>query len=397
MSENVGPSADPKALALPKHLYVHVPLCRSKCRYCDFYSLADDGSVAPDDLLVRTMLSAVAWTRRSLPPTPLETLYVGGGTPTMLGKHLPLLVSELGRLFGLAAGAEVTVEANPDSLDAGLLQHLADAGVTRVSLGVQSLSEDALHWLGRPHDPRGAILAMLAVADAGLDLSVDLMCGIPSVSPSLWRASLEAVVECGATHVSVYPLSVEPGTPLASAVEAGELVPDADSAAEEMATAGEVLEALGLRRYETANYAVPGRESRHNLAYWTGAPYLAIGPSAHGMLTAPVATALGLGEFPAEVARVRYAVPAELFSGSDRIWDAELETLTTDEALREDAMLGMRLAVGIADDLATRAGVTGPLEGLERDGLVAHSEGRWRTTERGWLLGNEVFSRIWLV
>jgi oxygen-independent coproporphyrinogen-3 oxidase len=375
-----------EGLTLPRHLYVHVPLCRSKCRYCDFYSLPE-GAFAPESLVVDTMLSAVDWIRRGLAQAPLETLYIGGGTPSMLGLHLPLLVRELGMLFGLAEGAEVTVEANPDSLDAALVSRLAEVGVTRVSLGVQSLSEAALAWLGRAHDASQAIDAMLAVAESGLDLSVDLMCGIPAVSPALWRASLASVVECGATHVSVYPLCVEPGTPLSASVEAGEEpLPEPDAAADEMETASQVLGELGLRRYETANYAMPGKESRHNTAYWTGRPYLGIGAGAHGMLTAAQAAAGGLS-VPNDAGRVRYSYEP----GGEMV----VEALTQAEAMREDAMLGMRMAEGISDSLASAAGVTRELEKLEVAGLVVHDAGRWRSTDRGWLLGNEIFGRIW--
>lgn len=372
---------------LPRHLYVHVPLCRSKCSYCDFYSRADDGTVSPGDLVTSTVLRAIEWTRKGLAPAPLETLYVGGGTPTMLGRHLPLLVSELRSVLPLAEGAEVTVEANPDSLDRGLVAHLAEAGVTRVSLGVQSLSDGALVWLGRPHDASDAIDAMLAVSSAGLDLAVDLMCGIPAVPPNLWRATLRSVVECGAGHVSVYPLSLEPGTPLAAAVESGEArVPDEDSAADEMVIAAEVLAEVGLQRYEVANYAVPGKESRHNTAYWTGRPYLGIGVGAHGMLGGDQARTVKLTAEDS-VARLRYAY--EPGGG------IAVETLTKPEALREDAMLGLRRTAGIDDALARAAQVGPALESLGDDELVVHEQGRWRCTERGWLLGNQVFGRVW--
>lgn len=375
------------AQLLPEHLYVHVPLCRSKCRYCDFYSLADDGSDSESDIVTRILLDAVSWLNRGLKPGPVKTLYIGGGTPSMLGQHLPLLVTELGKLYPLQADAEVTVEANPDSLDARLVHLLVEAGVTRVSLGVQALSESALDWLGRVHDASDAIDAMLLVVASGLDLAVDLMCGIPHVSRELWRATLASVVECGASHVSVYPLSVEHGTPLADSVERGELVvPDADAAADEMVEACEVLEGLGLRRYETANYALPGKESRHNMAYWTARPYLGIGAGAHGMLSGGQARTTGISR-EAGIARLRYChEPSGAFS---------TEEMMEPEALREDAMLGLRMREGISEALAVSAAVQAPLEALARDGLVERVADRWRTTSRGWLLGNEVFGQVW--
>lgn len=394
VTEPVAVSATAEPLdpaALPAHLYVHVPLCRSKCAYCSFYSLPE-GSIDPGGLVTDTLRVAEGWAGRGAGPVPLQTLYLGGGTPSMLGAQLPELLAGLGRLFPLAPGAEVTVEANPDSLDDALALRLAECGVTRVSLGVQSLSDGALVWLGRPHDAADAIDAMHSVVDADLDLSVDLMCGIPGVSAQAWIESLETVVAEGARHVSVYPLSVEPGTPLALAVDAGEeRVPDEDSAAAEMIAATEALERLGLARYETANHAVPGHESRHNVAYWTGRPYLGIGSGAHGMLTVAQAVAAGLVEDAADgVARVRYAYADRLANQS-----ISLETLDADEAAREDAMLGMRMTCGIDDALAARACARDALEGLASDGLVLHADGRWRATAGGWLLGNEIFGRIW--
>lgn len=383
--------------ALPAHLYVHVPLCRSKCAYCDFCSVPDDGAISHADLVTSTVFAAVGWQRFGMEPAPLQSLYVGGGTPSVLGGYLRMLLTGIVRVYPLAPGAEVTVEANPESLDARLVCDLVAAGVTRVSLGVQSLDDGTLSWLGRAHDAERAIEAMLLVAASGLDLSVDLMCGLPRVPESRWRATLRSVVECGATHVSVYPLSVEDGTPLASRVRSGRAaLPDDDIAAEEMIVAAEELSALGLARYETANHALPGKESRHNTAYWTGRPYLGIGAGAHGMLTGEQARLAGLlGEDKAaHTARVRYAY------GSDRLLldgacEVEvLETLDAAEALREDAMLGLRLSAGIPFELAERSGVVPALEALEADGLVERAGGRWRTTERGWLLGNEVFGRV---
>lgn len=380
------------ALTLPEHLYVHVPLCRSKCPYCDFYSLAEPVSASPGDIVAATMFSAVDWTRRGIEPAPLKSLYIGGGTPSMLGRYLRVFLTELRSLFPLSDDAEITVEANPDSLDRRLIEDLADVGVTRVSLGVQSLSEGALVWLGRAHDVDSAIEAMLGVVSLGMDLSVDLMCGIPAVNRPLWRAMLTSAVECGAGHVSVYPLTLEPGTPLASAVAAGECtVPDADSAADEMLEATAVLGGLGLQRYETANYAMPGKESVHNSAYWTGRPYLGIGTGAHGMLNGEQARATGLlTATDGDVARVRYEYGPG--AGSREL---SVETLTESEALREDAMLGLRMTEGISESLAVRAGVETALESLVADGLVEQAGGTWRTTERGWLLGNEVFGRVW--
>lgn len=391
------PWNEPSRVPLPKHLYVHVPLCRSKCTYCDFFSRADDGSVSHAELVEGTLESLRGWLTPEVRRVPLDTLYIGGGTPTVLGEDLVTLVRELAAVMPLAEGAEVTVEANPESLSPELLVALAEAGVTRVSIGVQSLDDAALALLGRCHDSGAALAAMRDAVSAGLDVSADLIAGIPGVSPESWAESLEAVIAAGAAHVSVYPLTIEAGTPMAEAIAAGRTAaPDEDSVVDAMDAAAARLSAHGFVRYEVANYALPGHESRHNAAYWTGWPYLGIGGGAHGMLSGDQARALGLvPEAELGVARVRYSYAAEPFPMRAATPLTTFETMTVPEAFREDAMLGMRMTRGIAEELAELAGVNRALESLVVDGLVVREGGRWRPTERGWLFGNEVFGRIW--
>lgn len=339
---------------------------------------------------------ALAWLERGLERRPLGSLYVGGGTPSMLGPALPALVEGILASYGSEPDAEVTVEANPESLDRELAPGLRRAGVTRLSLGVQSFDDDELRLLGRPHDASQARAAAAYARDAGLALSVDLMCGLPDQDPAVWRSTLDAAIAVGAEHVSVYPLALEAGTPLAVAVLLGDVAePDPDAAADAMIVASELLAAAGLPRYEVANYARPGCESRHNTAYWTGAEYLGVGPAAHGMLRAATARAAGFVGVSAATARVRYAVASDLGEGLARTPRIDVEMLDHAQAAREDAMLGMRLAAGITDDLARAAGAGDALCSLEGDGLVLHERGRWAVTARGWLLGNEVFERIW--
>jgi oxygen-independent coproporphyrinogen-3 oxidase len=328
---------------------------------------------------------------------PLHTLYVGGGTPTVFGEELVTLIKGVAAVLPLADGAEVTVEANPESLTSGLTEALADAGVTRVSVGVQSLDDDALQRLDRRHDSVTALAALRSVVEAGLEPAADLMCGIPGVSAATWERSLEGVVEAGAVHVSVYPLTVEQGTPLAERIAAGVAdAPDEDVVVDGMEAAARTLEALGFERYEVANYAMPGHRSRHNTAYWTGRPYIGVGGGAHGMLDAAHARACMLApDDGRDVGRVRYSYAADPFPGDQPSPLASLELLTTLEAAREDAMLGMRMTDGIEDKVADRAGVSAVMRSLADDGLVNHDDGRWRPTTRGWLLGNEVFGRIW--
>ncbi len=249
---------------------------------------------------------------------------------------------------------------------------LAEAGVTRVSLGVQSFSDHELRVLGRAHDAETAERACSAVSEAGLALSIDLMCAIPGQSRASWSTTLQRAADTGAEHVSVYPLTVEDGTPMQVAVDARlvEAV-DSDVAAEHLVLAEAALRYHGFQRYEVANYA-RRREARarHNLAYWTGRPYIGLGPGAHGMVDGAAARESCLfGDVGEDVGRLRYAGAADISDWLVGKGDT-LELMTRAEAAREDAMLGMRLVDGIDDELARRAGVVAVLESLAEDGLV---------------------------
>ena len=391
-------------------LYVHVPFCASKCSYCDFYSLpmGPGGSAGrPDDTSIDGYLSGLRTLSLARPLLDdVPTLYVGGGTPSVLGERLADVFRCL-RVAGvvLRPGAEVTVEATPESVPPRILALLAEEGVTRVSLGIQSFDDEVLEILGRCHDAERARSAARAVTEAGFRLSIDLMCGIPGQSAGSWTDTLREAGATGAGHLSVYPLAVEPSTPMAAMVERGELPePDPDMAASMMLEAEVLLGDLGAARYEVANYARPGEESLHNLRYWTGGAYLGVGPAAASMLPggryALLAAAVNAPTC-GDAARVRFTAPHRA-AGTGGFFEAgiaavpdELECMTAAEAAREDAMLGMRLVSGITDDLAVRAEAVPSLKTLVRDGLVEHAGGSWRTTRRGWLLGNEVFGRIW--
>lgn len=385
-------------------LYVHVPFCRSKCAYCDFLSVPAGGPEDPGRGFAGCVLRDLRAAEKIL--TDVPTLYVGGGTPTILGERLAELVRTIREHAGLRRSAEVTVEANPDSTTLGLLEALSEAGVTRVSVGAQSFDDEILRTLGRCHDAGNAAEAARDVLAAGMRLSVDLMCGIPGQSMRAWRETLERAVATGAGHASVYALSVEEGTPMAAAVMAGTLPePDPDLAAEMMLAAEEHLSAAGLARYEVANHARPGEESRHNMRYWTGGEYIGIGPGAASMLTARRFAGLkeigklGLeGRDLAAASRVRFTANSSIEDffqeGFDGMPD-ELELLLPEEAAREDVMLGLRLTAGVPAEQAAEADLASTLEGLRAGGLVELREERWRTTRRGWLLGNEVFGAVW--
>jgi len=385
---------------LPAHLYVHVPFCRLKCSYCDFFSVPVEDAEGVEAVLAGIEEEILEWGRARLSGI-LDTVYVGGGTPTIIGPGVIRILESVRTSLPARTDGEVTVEANPDSATARLVEALAAAGVTRVSLGVQSFDDEIIGLLGRLHTVEEAHVAARAVCDAGLDLAIDLMCGVPGQSLRSWHCTLEEGIETGAKHVSVYPLALEDGTPLAVAVGAGLVSsPDSDAAADMMLLAEDVLGAAGFERYEVANYAVPGHESRHNTAYWTGESYIGVGPAAHGMLDPETAGASGVRTgVGTDVARVRYSNASDIeewLQGAGR----DVETLSKAEVAREDVMLGLRLARGVGARIVAAAGLEEQLRQLEAEGLVELAGGgvkqRWRTTTRGWLLGNEVFRRVWL-
>lgn len=411
-------------LRRPVSLYLHVPFCATKCAYCDFTSAPNAAQPLPEEGILWAVRSRLAEDATladafvAAVPLFLEefvdrgvladvpSVYVGGGTPTVLGDRLPHLIGNVLGMVGLAPGAEVTVEANPESVSGELVQALLEAGTTRVSLGVQSFDEGVLATLGRCHSAPAAQAAAAVLRDAGASFSVDLMCGVPGLTEAAWRESLDRAVTTGAGHVSAYALSVEPNTPLARRIAAGDLgEPDPDVAADHLEIAEAVLSAAGLRRYEVASWARPGEEARHNVGYWTGQPYLGIGPGAASMMPVPLALETPLEHYvrtwPREW-RARFVLNDSLASFLGYLWDrqpAELEALTAEEAAREDAMLGLRMAGGVDAGAVDAAGLTGVLTSLTQRGLVepfASPDGpRWRTTQRGWLLGNEVFGRVW--
>jgi len=387
------------APGMPAHLYFHVPFCASKCSYCDFNSVAS--ADVQDVLAVFKGMEAEVrrWAASALPGV-IETVYVGGGTPSLHPGPVAELLGRVREELTVRRDAEITVETNPDSLTSASLGALTEGGANRISVGVQAFDDGVLRLLGRRHDARQARHALALVGETGAELAIDLMCGVPGQTMTSWAESLEEALDVGARHVSVYPLALEEGTPLAALVASGRVPePDSDVAAEMMLLADKRLAEAGLARYEVANWAVPGHEARHNSAYWTGGSYIGIGPGAHGMLEPRVAAVSGLyaqvgPRAKVDVARVRYANA----SGIER-WlsasPAEVETLSTPEVAREDVMLAMRLVRGVSAEQVAKAGLADVLESLAADDLVKLDAGRWRTTQRGWLLGNEVFGRVW--
>ena len=265
-------------------LYLHIPFCRAKCLYCDFDSRALTGCALEEAIgaYCEGLSAQVDAHGNAGELSEVETVYVGGGTPSLLGGRLVGLV-DLVRSY--CEPVEFTCEANPESFTLDLAQGLRAAGVTRISLGVQSLNASELKAIGRIHSAEQAMLAVARAKAAGFSTSCDVMCGLPGQTLDTFAETLRSLVTLNPDHVSVYPLQLEEGTPLARMEEAGEMeVPDEDFQAQCMDLAAEVLEEAGYERYEVASYAKPGHRCRHNIAYWTGKPYLGLGRSAASML-----------------------------------------------------------------------------------------------------------------
>lgn len=327
--------------------YVHIPFCRRVCPYCDF------AVVEGTDLADRYVDAVVAEIGRAEPfRRPLDAVAVGGGTPTAIRPDaLGRIIGSLEERFGLAAGAEVSLEANPEDLTPGTARALADVGVNRISLGVQSFDADVLAALGRNHTPEEARAAVDAALDAVPSVSIDLIFGTPGESAGSWRRSVEAAIGAGVGHVSTYALTVELGTPLSRAVGAGAPAPDPDGQADAHLVACEVLEGAGLIRYETSNHARVGETVTYNLLTWAQGEYAAFGNAAHRHRD-------GLRSW--NVRRVdRYVERIEAgesaVSGDERLGSWERET--------ERIVLGIRRAAGV------RAGAAGSC-------LVASQAGR---------------------
>lgn len=265
-------------------LYLHIPFCRAKCLYCDFDSRALTGCALEEAIgaYCEGLSAQMDAHGNAGELSEVETVYVGGGTPSLLGGRLVGLV-DLVRSY--CEPVEFTCEANPESFTLDLAQALRAAGVTRISLGVQSLNASELKAIGRIHSAEQAMLAVAQAKAAGFSTSCDVMCGLPGQTLDTFAETLRSLVTLNPDHVSVYPLQLEEGTPLARMEEAGDVeVPDEDFQAQCMDLAAEVLEEAGYERYEVASYAKPGHRCRHNIAYWTGKPYLGLGRSAASML-----------------------------------------------------------------------------------------------------------------
>ena len=369
-------------------LYLHLPYCRSRCGYCAFVVSTDDSSRGD-------YLAALAREAALLEPEAtgfrFDSLYLGGGTPSLVPtEELTRLVADLRRRFLFDAGAEVTLEANPEDVTAGRRDAWAAAGVNRVSVGVQSFHDDELAAVGRRHDAARARHALALLAESGLSVSADLILGLPGQTRASFRASVEGLAAAGIEHVSIYLLETDKSRALEEdrRVRPERYLSD-DEQADSWLEAGETLAARGFSHYEISNWARPGREARHNVKYWTRTPTLGLGVSAH--------------EFWADRRRANVSALAqyvERLECGDRPLAFD-HAVGPEEAEREGIVLGLRLAAGVPATAVESwiETVSEPLlstdyEAWLDEGILVRQAGRLRFTERGFLLSNDVLCRF---
>ncbi len=363
-------------------LYIHWPFCVSKCPYCDFNSHVRES--IDQEAWRDALLADLAWEARAFPHGPLTSIFFGGGTPSLMAPAtVATLIEGAERAWGFAPGIEITLEANPSSVEAARFADLAAAGVNRVSLGLQSLDDRALRFLGRAHDVAEGLAALETAQSSFERVSFDLIYALPGQSEEDWARELKRAVSFGTEHLSLYQLTIEPGTRFAALAAKGELIPrDADEAASLYELTQALAEVAGLPAYEISNHAQPGAESRHNLAYWRYQPYLGIGPGAHGRR--------------GKAATLRHRKPENWLAALDRNGHGiqEETAIAPVEAASEALLMGLRLREGVDLEAVEPALDRRAVKRLTAQGLLAETDGRLRALPAGMLVLNAILAEI---
>lgn len=381
-------------------LYLHIPFCSVKCHYCDFNTYA--GVLRWREPYVAALREEIlaAGRRVRLPdgtPRSCRTIYLGGGTPSLLApEQLEALLAAAREAFAVAPGAEISMEANPGTLEYGPLAEFRAAGVTRLSMGAQSFDAGLLRWLGRIHSPEDVERALASAREARFDsVNLDLMYALPGQTMAQWSDTLDRALATGADHFSAYSLIVEEHTPLWRWVEQGKVVPvEEDLAADMYELARERFAAAGYVHYELSNWARPGHQCAHNLTYWHNLPYLGLGAGAHSWYGgARLIEARHLRDYIARVEAADGNAPA--------LAVVEIEPITRPLERAETMMMGLRLLDGVSlaryherFGTALHADFATPVRELSEIGLLEHQGDTLRLSSRGLLLGNEVFERF---
>lgn len=376
----------------PLGIYVHIPFCRSKCQYCDFYSLT-----TKDDKLLDSYIDALCAHIKEAgalaPNYKVDTVYFGGGTPSFFGSDgLATLLTAIRRSFDVASDAEITFEANPDSVSDKLLRRLRAEGFNRVSLGIQCDDDGILQKIGRPHNYAQAVTAVERIRRAGYrNVSVDLMYGLPGQTLDGWEKTLRRVLALNPDHISCYGLKVEERTPLYQYKDLCHL-PDDDAQADMYLAAVEILRTKGYRQYEISNFAKKGLVSRHNMKYWNGGEYLGFGPDASS-----------------DFGGKRFTMVRDLMGYIDGVKTggtvlAEIQEIPQRERAGEYLMTRLRTTAGIrGEDYERRYLLPFPpleaaMERFSKQGMATKtSDGRWCFTPEGFLVSNSLISDLLLI
>jgi len=377
---------------IPLGIYIHVPFCRSKCQYCDFYSVT-----AKDDRLLDGYQDAVCAHVKEAgalaPEYVVDTIYFGGGTPSFFGADgMAAILTAIRKSFRVSSSAEITFEANPDSVSDRLLRRLRSEGFNRVSLGIQCDDDEILKKLGRPHTYEQAVAAVKRIRKFGFkNLSLDLMYGLPGQSLPAWEKTLTNVLRLQPEHISCYGLKVEEGTPLYDYQEFCGLADD-DTQADMYLSAIEILRQHGYRQYEISNFCRKGNVSRHNLKYWNGDPYLGFGPNA--------SSDFGGSRFT--IIRDLHGYIEGIRNGGQVLQD--VQELAPRERAGEYLMMRLRTVAGIDPKVYEKRYLMpfAPLEKKlqqckERGFAVKTFDGRWHLTPTGFLISNSILSDLLLI
>lgn len=358
-----------------KAMYIHIPFCKQRCLYCDFVTSAEISECVMSRY-VDNLIEEIRGAKKDGKLESIETIYIGGGTPTHLGnKLLTSLIYFLSITLDFSRLKEFTIECNPESLNESLVKDMYSLGVNRLSLGVQTFNDDYLNLLGRAHD---SLCAKSAIENALLrfeNVSIDLMCGLPGQTIFNWEEDLNEAMKFDIKHISVYPLTLERKIPLAKLIKKHKLPAiDEDLQADMMETADKFLSNYGFARYEVSNYSKTGFESIHNLAYWTGIPYIGFGKSACTM--------------------------TQNDERRMRVQDGHvLDDLNKPQMVAEDLMMKMRTVKGVSYQEVENARqylnrVDEVFNNLLDEGLIQTTDDSYIPTKRGWLSGNVLYEEI---
>lgn len=372
-------------------LYLHWPYCESKCPYCDFNSHV--ASAIDPERWVAAYRSEIRRIGGLCPDEVLSTIFIGGGTPSLMDPRVvEAVISEATTVWRSANDLEITMEANPGSVEMGRFTSYAQAGVNRVSLGIQSLDDRHLRLLGRMHGRSDALRAIDVAQSVFQRVNIDLIYARQHQTLDDWSAELSEAIALGTGHLSLYQLTIEDGTVFSRRHSAGQLrgLPEEDLAAEMFERTQEICTAAGLPAYEVSNHARPGEECRHNLIYWTAGSYAGIGPGAHGRLT------LGTGRLATEAIRD----PSAWLKAVETAGSGELPAtdLSKEDRLTETLLMGLRLDQGVDSYPLSAAGVDlarwNSLNEMIAEGYLVKDGATLRTTSAGRLLLNSVLARL---